>query len=137
MTQPLTLSYFPIEKVNSQDIRLWDQIYEILKNYDKKTISERELKPIFDTLPDNELLEALEKTRWTGRRGYSQKAMWHSYIAMTVLNYKTFSQLIRELQNNPTLASACGIRAYRDIPSKFAYSRFLRKLSQPRFVVMV
>ena len=35
------------------------------------------------------------------------------------------------------LAVACGITGYEGIPTKFAYSRFMRKLSQPKYVVMV
>ncbi|MFC1871071.1 transposase [Chloroflexota bacterium] len=137
MQQPLALSYFPTEKVNSQDIKLWEQISEVLENYDKETVFERILKPIFYTLPDNDLLEALGKTRYTGRPGYPIKVMWHTIVAMYVLNFKTYSQLIRELQNNPILASACGIQSCDDIPSKFAYSRFLKKLQQPLFVKMI
>jgi hypothetical protein len=101
--QPPTLSYFPIEKVNSQDIKLWDQIYELLENYDNETRFERILKPIFEALPDGELLEALKATRHTGRPGYPIEVMWHTIVAMYVLNLKTYSQLIKELQNNPLL----------------------------------
>ena len=137
MTQPLALSYFPIEKANSQDIKLWDQISEIVEAHDGETISERELKPIFDALPDGELLEALGRTRHTGRPGYPIEIMWHTIVAMYLMNYRTYSQLINELQHNPFLASACSIMHFEDIPSKFAYCRFLKKLSQPHFVVMV
>jgi len=35
------------------------------------------------------------------------------------------------------IAIACGITSHEGIPSKFAYSRFVNKLSQPRYVVMV
>ena len=137
LQQPLALSYCPIEKASSQDIEFWDQISEILENYDKDTLFERILKPIFSAIPDTEFLQALEKTRRTGRPGYPIRVMWRTIIAMYVLNFKTYSQLIRELQYNPALASSCGIKSYGDIPSKFAYSRFLKKLQQPHFVKMV
>jgi transposase len=123
LQQHPTLSYCPIERTTSQDIKLWDQIYEILENYDDETVYERILKPIFETLPDDKLLEALRETRHTGRPGYPLEVMWHTIVAMYVLPFRTYSQLIRELQNNPLLASACGITSYDGIPSKFAYSR--------------
>ena len=63
--------------------------------------------------------------------------MWHTIVAMYVMNYGTYSQLIRELQNNPALASICGINNFEGIPSKYAFSRFVSKISQPKFVVMV
>ncbi len=137
MQKPLTLSYFPIKRVSSQDGKLFDQLSKIIEKYDDETFFERILQPTFDTLPDTELLQALERTRHTGRPGYPLSVMWHTHIAMHVLNFKSYSQLIKGLQNNPALASACGIKNYDDIPSKSAYSCFLKKLSQPPFVKMV
>ena len=94
----------------------------------------RQLHAIFDTIPDKELLTALKAS--TGRPGYGE-VLWKTYIAMTVLGLPSFASLIRALQNNPMLAIACGITSHEGIPSKFAYSRFMRKLSEPRYVVMV
>jgi transposase len=56
---------------------------------------------------------------------------------MAVLNLPSFASLIRTLQNNPYIAIACGITDSDGIPSKFAYSRFIRKLPEPQYVVMV
>jgi transposase len=95
----------------------------------------KQLNAIFRTIPDDDLLSALKAP--TGRPGYTVKLLWKTYVAMVVLGLPTFASLIRTLQNNPTLAVACGITSYEGIPTKFAYSRFMRKLSQPRYVVMV
>ena len=92
----------------------------------------RQLNAIFDTLPDKELIADL--TAWTGRPGYTVKILWRTYVAMAVLNLPSFASLIRTLQNNPYVAIACGITSSDGIPSKFAYSRFVRKLSEPRYV---
>lgn len=95
----------------------------------------RQLHAIFDTIPDKELLAALKAP--TGRPGYGE-ILWKTYIAMTVLNLPSFASLIRTLQNNPYIAIACGITSPEGIPTKFAYSRFMRKLSRPnKYVVMV
>ena len=56
---------------------------------------------------------------------------------MVVLGLPTFASLIRSLQSNPVLAVACGITSNEGIPTKFAYSRFMGKLAQPKHVVMV
>jgi ribosomal protein S3 len=56
---------------------------------------------------------------------------------MFVLSLPTFASLIRSLQNNPMLAVACGITSSDGIPTKYAYSRFMGKLAQPKHVVMV
>ncbi len=95
----------------------------------------RQLHAVFDSIPDKELLSALKAP--TGRPGYTVEVLWKTYVAMFVLSLPTFANLIRTLQNNPYIAIACGITSYEGIPTKFAYSRFMRKLSQSKNVVMV
>ncbi|MGA9047650.1 MAG: transposase [Dehalococcoidia bacterium] len=95
----------------------------------------RQLHAVFKSIPDADLLAALKAP--TGRPGYTVEILWKTYIAMTVLGLPTFASLIRTLQNNPMIAVACGIVSEDGIPSKFAYSRFIHKLSTPDFVVMV
>ena len=56
---------------------------------------------------------------------------------MVVLGVPRFASLIRSLQNNAVLAVACGITSCERIPTKFAYSRFMGRLAQPKHVVMV
>lgn len=96
----------------------------------------RQLHTLFSNIPDDELLKAL-KVYYAGRLGYSYKIIWRTYVAMTILNLASFAELIRTLENNPYIALACGITNHAGIPSKFAYSRFMHKLSQPKYVVMV
>ena len=101
----------------------------------KPTPIVKQLNAIFRAIPDKELLVALKAP--TGRPGYTVEVLWKTYIAMVVLGLPTFTSLVRALQNNPMLCVACGITSHDGIPTKFAYSRFMRKLSQPKYVVMV
>lgn len=111
MTNPLTIYKSDTDRVRSQD-----------------TVPVvRQLKNLFDAIPEDELLKAL-KVYYAGRSGYTYRVLWQTYVAMTVLNLPSFAALIRALENNPFLAQACGITSRDKIPSKFAYSRFLRKL---------
>lgn len=96
----------------------------------------RQLESLFNTIPEEELLKAL-KVYYAGRNGYTYRILWRSYVAMTVLNLPSFAALIRTLQNNPYIAQACGIANSKSIPSKFAYSRFMRKLQTSHNVVLV
>ncbi len=121
MTQPLTLLNTNIEQAISQDAT--PPVY-------------RHLRVLFETIPESELLEAL-KVYYAGRNGYTYKVLWRTYVAMTMLNLPSFAALIRTLVNNPFIALACGITSRESIPSKFAYSRFMRKLQQPKNVVQV
>lgn len=96
----------------------------------------RQLEAIFSTIPEDELLTAL-KVYYAGRNGYTYRVLWRTYVAMTVLNLTSFAALIRTLENNPYIAQACGITSPDAIPSKFAYSRFLRKFQAVKNVVLV
>ncbi len=120
MKKPLTLSNCPIEKPKSQD----------------GPPIVRQLRAVFETLPDEELLQAL-KVYYAGRNGYTDKVLWRTYVAMVVMNLPSFAALIRALQNNPFVAEACGIDYPNGIPSKFAYSRFMRKLQIKHNEVLV
>jgi transposase len=95
----------------------------------------RQLHAIFDSIPDEALIADLKAP--TGRPGFTVEVLWKTYVAMTILGLPTFASMIRTLQNNPYIAIACGITSPEGIPSKFAYSRFMRKLSERRYVVMV
>ena len=95
----------------------------------------RQLHAVFNSIPDTDLLASLKAP--TGRPGYTVTVLWKTYVTMTVLGLPTFASLIRTLQNNPLIAIACGITSEKAIPSKFAYSRFVRKLSQPDIVPIV
>jgi transposase len=108
-------------------------------NTDKEFVNSvpivKQLNAIFGAIPDDELIAELQAP--TGRPGYTYKVLWRTYVAGFVLGLPTFASLIRALQNNPLLCVACGITNYEDIPSKFAYSRFMDKISQTKYKVMV
>ena len=88
-----------------------------------------ELERMLEALDDDELIEALEATRWTGRPGYPVRVMWHTLVASFYLGIVHDTDLVRALWSNPLLASACGINDSDGVPSKFAYCRFRKKLT--------
>jgi len=88
----------------------------------------KSLDALFDALPDTQLLNALQRTRWTGRPGYPIKVMWRTLVASFYLGIVHDTDLIRALRSNPLLAAACGIKSPKGVPSKFAYCRFRKKL---------
>lgn len=126
MTKPLTIYNCDTGQVESQEPALWDEVKRIFSGFESTAFT-RELKAVFENLHDDELLEALTKTRWTGRPGYPIKVMWHTIIASYVLDIPTIEALRRRLQE-PFLAIQCHIYSDREIPSRFAYYRFIRKL---------
>ena len=104
--------------------------------YNYTTSLSRQLEALFNVIPEEELLRAL-RGYYAGRLGYGYKVLWRTYVAMTILNLPSFASLIRTLENNPYLAQACGIISPDAIPSKFAYSRFIRKFQTANNVVLV
>jgi len=111
-----------------------------VKNYPSfihyNTPVNNQLQALFAAIPEENLLKSL-KHYYAGRNGYTYKVLWHTYVAMVVLNLPSFAALIRSLHDNPYLAEACGINSYAAIPSKFAYSRFISKFKDRRMVARV
>jgi transposase len=97
---------------------------------------EAELEVLFREIPDIELLMAL-KTYYAGRKGYTNRVLWRSMLAMTYMGLPSFAALIRALEDNEALRSVCSIERAEDVPSKFAYSHFIKKLHSPKYLLMV
>jgi hypothetical protein len=129
MTNPSTVYNVSRKQAESQDTSLWDDVKRLFEGFEK-TAYVKELKAVFDNLHDDELIEALENTRWTGRPGYPIPIMWRTLVASFYLNIIHDTDLIRALHSNPLLAHACGIDDPSLIPSKYAYCRFRKKLTQ-------
>ena len=127
MTKPLTAFNRTTERTESQDSLLWQQVRDIFAGFEQSAFT-RELSAVLTNLNDEELLEALESTRWTGRPGYPIKVMWHTWIASYVRQIPTIQELIRTLRRDPLLALSCGINSDSEIPTRFAYYRFRDKL---------
>ena len=85
-----------------------------------------ELAAVFDSLDDVALLERLQQYRWTGRKGYSPKALWRAYVASFHLNLPHTNAIIRRLQNDDRLRALCG---FRQLPHRTTFNRFIRRLS--------
>lgn len=91
------------------------------------------LMSVLGALPSGRLLRHLANRR-KGRRDDRNPLghLWASFIAMTVYNHGTFRSLRREMLRNRDLRHACfGRNDYGDVPSDWAFSRFLKKLSAP------
>lgn len=87
------------------------------------------LRLVFDSIDDTKLMWTLEDESWRGRRGYSTKVLWKSLLAGYVLGLETVAALIRALHENPFLAHVCEVTSVNNIPTKYAYSRFIKRLA--------
>ena len=53
----------------------------------------KRLKLVLDSLPDERLMETLEKERGNGRDDYPVRAMWNLIIAMIVFGHARFADM--------------------------------------------
>jgi len=103
---------------------------------------------VLETLPDGEIVAALEAARGRGRNDYPVRAMWRALIAGVVFQHGSVQSLLRELGRNPALLEICGFdplpyqgapvtelrdghavtrpaRVRSTVPSHWNFSRFL------------
>lgn len=127
MSTPLSICNDTKTEAESQYGEIWQQIQEIFAGFDQSAFT-KELDVVFNNLHDQKLLEILTATRWTGRPGFPIKVIWQTLIVSYALDIPTIQELIRTLRRNPLVAIRCGIHSKEEIPSRFAYYRFIKKL---------
>ena len=66
------------------------------------------LRLVLETLPDEEIVAALEAGRGRGRNDYPVRAMWRALIAGVVFQHASIQSLLREMGRNPALLELCG-----------------------------
>jgi len=77
-------------------------------NVDSKSDLDR-LCLILAALPDEPLMEKLEKQRGKGRNDYPVRAIWNSILAGIVFQHESAESLRRELSRNGQLRDLCGL----------------------------
>ncbi len=95
----------------------------------------KRLKFVLDYMPDEALVEKLEKERGRGRDDYPVRAMWNMYIAMIVFGHGRVSNMLREIRRNVQLRWLCGFQNGKT-PTECAASRFLSKLKNSQTEIM-
>jgi len=84
------------------------------------------LKLVLEHLPDEALMQKLEKARGKGRDDYPVRAMWNAYIALVVFQHPSVESLRRELSRNGQLRWLLGFGDR--VPSAAAFSRFWKRV---------
>jgi len=85
------------------------------------------LRLVLEYMPDECLMQHLERDRYRGRDDYPVRAMWNSILAGVIYQHPSIESLRRELSRNNQLRRMCGFEEDK-IPSEWAYSRFLANL---------
>ena len=86
---------------------------------------------VLSSLPDEQLMRVMERSRGQGRNDYPVRSVWNSILAGVVFQHPSLESLRRELQRNGELRERCGFNPLLDadaVPPARVYTRFLRKL---------
>ena len=89
------------------------------------------LRLVLEHLPDERLMENLEKHRKWGRDDYPIRAVWNSVLAGVVYQHVSVDSLRRELLRNGELRGRCGFDPRKGagaVPPPWVYTRFLKLL---------
>lgn len=89
------------------------------------------LQLVLRHLPDEELMQTLERGRGQGRNDYPVRAVWNSVLAGIVYQHVSIESLRRELLRNGQLRQLCGfnlLKGVQAVPPAWVYTRFLRHL---------
>ncbi|SHJ51590.1 transposase [Desulfofundulus thermosubterraneus] len=69
---------------------------------------------VFEYLPDEELMQKLERERGHGRNDYPVRAVWNSILVRVVFQHTSVESLRRELKRNAQLRELCGFDPARE-----------------------
>jgi hypothetical protein len=117
----------PVAIIAQKQIFGWKEI-EILGDLER-------LNLVLNNLPDEDLMQELEKRRGNGRDDFPVRVMWNSIIAGILYQHNGIESLIRELLRNGQLREVCGFDVFKGaeaIPKSWNYSRFLKNLLDTR-----
>ncbi|HZJ99056.1 MAG TPA: transposase, partial [Tissierellaceae bacterium] len=77
------------------------------------------LRLVLEYMPDELLMQDLEKERGKGRDDFPDRAMWNSILAGVVFEHKSIESLRRELSRNGQLRFMCGFKSNKDVPKAY------------------
>lgn len=97
------------------------------------------LRLVIEYMPDEELMNKLERERKKGRNDYPVRAMWNAVLAGVVYQHISIESLRRELSRNGQLRLMCGFygsnrkscrskKKVELVPPAWVFTRFLKKL---------
>ena len=89
------------------------------------------LRLVLEAIPDEPLMQTLEKERGNGRNEYPIRATWNSLLAGVVYQHTSVASLRRELRRNAELRQVCGfdpLLGEAAVPTDSGYSNFLESV---------
>jgi hypothetical protein len=88
------------------------------------------LRSLLEVLPDQALLDGLERARGKGRDDFPIPVLWGTVVFTVALRHDSFASCLAELARNPALYRLLGIPCVEEIPNDWNVSRFVEVLGQ-------
>jgi hypothetical protein len=88
------------------------------------------LRQLLEVLPDQALLDGLQRARGRGRDDFPVRVLWGTVVFTVALRHPSVASCIAELNRNPALYRLLGISSVDGIPKDYNLSRFLEVLGQ-------
>jgi hypothetical protein len=88
------------------------------------------LRLLLEVLPDQALLDGLERARGKGRDDFPIPVLWGTVVFTIALRHDSFASCLAELGRNPALYRLLGIPGVEGIPNDWNVSRFVEVLGQ-------
>src|SRR3954449_11011622 len=88
------------------------------------------LREVLSSLPDQPVLDSLQKARAHGRDDFPIAVLWGVLLVSILCRHPHIEDCLDELHRNPTLCRLLGIRTPAGIPKPWNLSRFLETLGQ-------
>jgi hypothetical protein len=89
------------------------------------------IRAVLSSLPDQGLLDGLQRARGQGRDDYPVRVLWGVTVLSVLCRHVWLNDCLAELHRNPALCAILGIRRVVDIPKPHNLSRSLDALGQP------
>src|SRR3981081_1283209 len=88
------------------------------------------LKLLLESLPDQALLDGLQRARGHGRDDFPIPVLWGVFVFTIALRHASFVSCLEELKRHPESQGLLGIATVQDIPKDYNLSRFVDVLGQ-------
>ncbi len=95
------------------------------------------IRNFLETIPDANLIKALEANRGRGRNDYPISILWGVCLLRVIIRHSTMDAMLQELHRNPALCLLIGVDDESQIPDKYNMSRFEKVLGLPQHLELI
>ncbi len=123
MNHPATLNY-------TEDVEPCQNPAELSYQRRNSSAVTRELATVVNSLVDTEFRHQLHSTKHQVGAGCLMEPIWKAYLLSFILDMDCTNDLVRKLEENSSLAEACGFNMDKPLPRRWTFDRFIISLAE-------